>query len=55
MEIINKFYNISEAKRQTGVNNIIKVCQNKANLAGGFRWMYESDYNNKLIESLLSA
>lgn len=37
-EIINLFINISEAQRQTGINNIGKACRGEIRTAGGYIW-----------------
>lgn len=46
-ELVAKFDSGHEAMRQTGVNNrdISSVCRGKRNYAGGFKWMFEEDYN----------
>lgn len=45
-QFINKWKNSAEAGRQLGINykNINTVCRNKRKQAGGFKWMYLSDY-----------
>ncbi|WP_195921980.1 NUMOD4 domain-containing protein [Lactobacillus crispatus] len=38
---IKIFDSITEAKRQTGANNISAVCKGKLKTSGGFRWKYK--------------
>lgn len=44
--LLNKFYGISEASRESGlpIQNISKVCKGKRNSAGGFIWRYEKEF-----------
>lgn len=41
-KIINKFYSIREAERETGINNrnICSCCKKRQNSAGGYKWRY---------------
>lgn len=56
-EILNIFNSLKEASIITKApqSNICDCCKNKQKTSGGFRWMYEKDYENNLIETLLSA
>ena len=49
---VNTYDSIREAERQTkiGHSHISNCCKGKEGTAGGFKWMYEIDYN-KLINS----
>lgn len=50
---INKYISTRDAERETGClhQNIGKSCKQKGDcLSGGFRWMYEEDYINKINE-----
>ena len=38
--LIKKWYGISEAKRETDINNISACCRRKIKTAGGFKWEY---------------
>lgn len=42
-KVINNFYGICEAERQTGIcyTNIAKCCRNERQYAGGFQWKYK--------------
>lgn len=48
---VNEYYCAMEAQRQTKIwnTNIIKCCQNKAKIAGGYHWKY-SELNEKVGE-----
>ncbi len=43
-EYIQEFNSIKQAKNQTGIKNISSYLSKKYNHAGGFKWMYKSDY-----------
>lgn len=38
--VIKVFPSMAEAKRETGIQNIVAVCQGKRPRAGGFGWRY---------------
>ena len=38
--VIKVFRSIAEAKRETGIENIVLACQGKRSGAGGFVWRY---------------
>ena len=38
--VIKKYPSITEAKRETGVQNIVAVCQGRRASAGAFGWRY---------------
>lgn len=42
--VINKFNSIQEAEDTLSIYHISKVCKNKQNTAGGYKWMYKEDY-----------
>ena len=45
-EIINRFKSSTEAERITGIR-CYRVCNGTRKSAGGFKWVYEEDYNKK--------
>ena len=47
-KFIKEWSSIAQAGRELSINykNIHSVCNHKRNKAGGFRWMYKSDYEN---------
>lgn len=49
-EFLNEYESIAEASKATNIltSGIIRCCQGKHKKAGGFRWMYKEDYENKL-------
>lgn len=49
---VARFNSGKEASKQTNINanSISKCCKEKVKTAGGFKWMYEVDYN-KLINT----
>lgn len=54
-KFVNRYNSIKEAQDATGVNscNIIMCCQKSNSSAGGFRWVYEKDYDpNKTYPSI---
>jgi len=57
-DFIKLYDSISDAERDNEkcyVNNISKVCQNKRNFCGGYKWIYYEDYiNNKTINNQIS-
>lgn len=46
-EIINEYISISEATKQTGINNISKCCLGKSKFAGNFNWKFKNQNNDK--------
>ena len=48
---LNEYHSIQEAKRKTNIqrSNIYKVCNGLRKTAGGFKWMYKTDYNQQNI------
>lgn len=52
-EVIKQFRSISEAVRETGINNIGGVLRGFQQTAGGFKWKYETEYSND-IENISS-
>lgn len=40
LEVIKEWENISDAKRELKIKNILNVCNFKSNTAGGFRWVF---------------
>ena len=44
-ELIHEFYSVSEAGRQTGINqgNISRCCIGKVKTAGGFKWEFKDE------------
>lgn len=51
-QVINEYHSMYEALRQTGISTIARVCKGQAKSAGGYCWMFKSDYN-KQIEDLM--
>lgn len=49
-KIINKFNGILLAGREVGVNarDISSCCNNRVNMAGGYLWCFEKDYNKNI-------
>ena len=47
-KFIKEWQNAAQAGRELSINykNIHSVCNHKRNKAGGYRWMYLSEYNN---------
>ena len=45
MAFIARFDSMYEAFSKTGARNISMCCKGKAQSSGGFRWMFESEYN----------
>ncbi len=45
-KIINRFKSSTEAERITGIR-CYRVCNGSRKSAGGFKWVYEEDYNEK--------
>lgn len=43
--VINTYHSMYEALRQTGVSTIARVCKGYAKSAGGYGWMFKSDYD----------
>lgn len=51
-QVINEYHSMYEALRQTGISTIARVCKGLAKSAGGYSWMFKSDYD-KQIEDLM--
>ena len=45
MAFIARFDSMYEAFTKTGARNISMCCKGKARSSGGFKWMFESEYN----------
>lgn len=45
-EFVSEYFGTREAERQTGIaqQNITACCKGRLKSAGGFKWMYKSDY-----------
>jgi hypothetical protein len=41
---IKTFFSITEAKKETGANNIYTCCVGKQKSSGNFKWMFEEEY-----------
>ena len=56
-EFINLFISIREATKNTGVSfsSISNCCCNRSKKAGGFKWMFEKDYNKKTGQPLTNV
>ena len=50
MSLIARFNSMYDAYLQTGARNISKCCKGIAQSSGGFKWMFESEYE-QLINS----
>ena len=50
-EIVAEYETVTDASRATGVDTsgITKVCRDKQRKAGGYIWVYNSDYEMKII------
>lgn len=48
-EYVKTWKSIREAERNLKIDrsSIIKVCKQKQKTAGGFKWIYKSEYTNK--------
>lgn len=48
MAVVAKFHSMYEAFLKTGARNISKCCKGEAQSSGGYRWMYEDEYEEML-------
>lgn len=46
--VINEYHSMYEALRQTGISTIARVCKGYAKSAGGYGWMFKSDYDKQI-------
>ena len=53
MTFIARFDSMYEAFNKTGARNISMCCKGKAQSSGGFRWMFESEYNAMISDDLM--
>lgn len=52
-EFIAEFVSMYAAQRETGIKAIANVCKGRAKTAGGYFWMFKSDYDKqKVLEEL---
>ena len=55
--IIAKFDSVSDAQKNTGINNICNCCNGKYKTAGGYVWVYEENFDefdkNEHIKNVL--
>lgn len=47
-QVINEYHSMYEALRQTGISTIARVCKGLAKSAGGYSWMFKSDYDKQI-------
>ena len=50
MAFVARFDSMYEAFSKTGARNISKCCKGEAQSSGGFRWMFEEEYNSMIAE-----
>lgn len=52
-EFIAEFRSMYAAQRETGIKAIANVCKGRAKTAGGYFWMFKSDYDKQqMLEEL---
>lgn len=51
--IIKKFLSCAEAQRTLKINNVSVCCNGKQKTAGGFIWIYESEYSKEKVDEKL--
>lgn len=50
LTFIARYNSMYEAFRFTGARNISKCCKGEAQSSGGFRWMFEEEYNSMMAD-----
>ena len=51
MSLIARYKSMYDAFRITGARNISKCCKGEAQSSGGYKWMFESDYEELVNEN----
>lgn len=51
LALIARYHSMYDAYRLTGARNISKCCKGEAQSSGGFRWMFEEEYDAMINES----
>jgi|SRR5690606_24752201 len=53
-DFVRKYISTKEAERETGIrsSNIIECCKGRRRQAKGFKWVYEEDYQDKVIKEV---
>ena len=50
--LVARYHSMYDAFRFTGARNISKCCKGEAQSSGGYRWMFESEYDAMINDNL---